>query len=80
MNRFDSFSSFSEKVPCRSEWPYLRPVIFLEKVGGHLVSNFAISGNVSHYENTHMCSLYFQTTFSSSFRTFADNSSIPCYC
>ena len=51
MNRFDSFSSFSEKVPCRSEWPYLRPVIFLEKVGGHLVSNFAISGNVSHYEN-----------------------------
>ena len=54
MNRFDSFSSFSEKVPCRSEWPYLRPVIFLEKVGGHLVSNFAISGNVSHYENAHI--------------------------
>jgi len=54
MNRFDSFSSFSEKVPCRSEWPYLRPVIFLEKVWGHLVSNFAISGNVSHYENAHI--------------------------
>ena len=51
MNRFDFFSSFSTKVPIWSEWPYLRPAIFLENFGGHLVSNFAIYGNVSHYEN-----------------------------
>ena len=30
MNRFDFFSSCSAKVLYWSEWPYLRPVIFLK--------------------------------------------------
>ena len=70
MNRFDSFSSFSEKVPCRSEWPYLRPVIFLEKVGGHLVSNFAISGNVSHYENAQIYLYYISVLYNTCYILF----------